>query len=94
MEAQLPPEEWIRLERSRCISRAMFSYIPPHYDGTITVTSATEGRRDASIDQVRHWRSIAADVDATTIPGNHTSIVTSDIAGLGAVLRAQLSHGA
>jgi len=86
----LHPDDRRRLASSQYISRAMLSYVPRQYDSTITVIGATEGREDASMDHLHNWRSIAKRVDAFVIPGTHLGIVTSDIVGLGELLRAQI----
>ncbi|MEO7102766.1 MAG: thioesterase domain-containing protein, partial [Gemmatimonadaceae bacterium] len=87
---QLRHEDRRRVANSQYLSRAMFSYIPHQYDSTITVIGATDGREDASMDHLHNWRSIAKQVNEFVIPGTHMSIVTSDIAGLGELLRAQI----
>ena len=87
---QLRPEEKRRVASSQYITRAMFNYIPRPYDGVITVIGATEGREDASMDHLDNWRSISGQVNQIVIRGTHMSIVTSDIAELGEVLREQV----
>jgi amino acid adenylation domain-containing protein len=84
------PEDRLRRERGRYISRAMRSYVPRSFSGTITVIRAADGRNGASVDEVRHWQTIATNVTSFRIPGNHTTIVTSDIERLGSLLRAQM----
>ena len=74
------------------INRALSSYVPRPYPGVITIIGASEREIAAPGDQFRHWRAVAKHVDAFVVPGTHASIVTSDIAALGEILRAQIAR--
>jgi amino acid adenylation domain-containing protein len=87
---EAPPDERIRRARSAYITRAMLGYIPRSYAGRMTVIGAQGGRIGGADDQFRHWLATGARVDRFMIPGDHGTIVTSDIGGLGSVLRAQM----
>lgn len=89
---ELTPEQRLARERGHYIGRAMHSYIPRHFSGTITVITAAAGRNDISGEEIRHWRSIATNVESFSIPGDHTTIVTSEIEGLGNLLRTQMQR--
>lgn len=87
---ETPPDERIRRARSAYITRAMFGYIPRPYAGRMTVIGAEGGRLGGADDQFRHWLATGAHVDRFMIPGDHATLVTSEIDGLGSVLRAQM----
>jgi len=74
------------------INRAMSSYVPRPYPGVVTIIGASEREIAAPGDQLRHWRAVAKHVNAFVVPGTHASIVTSDIAALGELLRAQIAR--
>jgi amino acid adenylation domain-containing protein len=88
----LDPEDRERRVQDRYIVRAMSSYMPRPYPGVVTVIDASVRKIIGSADQLRHWRAMAKRVNGFVIPGTHLSIVTSDIAGLGELLRAQMAQ--
>ena len=87
--SEVNSDERLRRARSAHITRALKSYAPRAYNGPITLIAAEEGRLGTDEDQLRHWRSVGR-VKVITIPGDHGSVVTSHIAGLGAALRAEM----
>ena len=72
------------------ITRAMRSYIPLEYDGTITVIGASDGTMGGAGDQLRHWRAVGKQVEHVVIPGDHNTIVTDNLDSLAAELDVRL----
>ncbi|MEO7216734.1 MAG: amino acid adenylation domain-containing protein, partial [Gemmatimonadaceae bacterium] len=87
----LSPEDRTRIERNHYVYRAMSTYIPRQYNGCVTLITSSERQIYATPRALREWRAVAAQVNVITIPGDHTGIVTSGIAELGAALAAQIS---
>jgi amino acid adenylation domain-containing protein len=92
LDQALDPEDQERRLQEEYMIRAMSSYVPRPYPGVVTIIGASEREIAAPGDQLRHWRAVAEHVDAFVIPGTHASIVTSDIAALGELLRAQIAR--
>ncbi len=88
---EVTSDERLRHARGAHITRALKAYVPRAYDGTITLIVGQEGRVATDGNHLRHWRSVGQ-VNVVTIPGDHGSVVTSRIDGLGTALRAEMAR--
>ena len=88
---ELTPDDRIRRARSAYITRALRSYVPRPYNGRITVIGAEAGRLGGHPHQFRDWQATAARVDTIMIPGDHSTIVTSEIDGLARAISEQMA---
>jgi len=89
LAGEVSGDERLRLARNAYIARALQSYAPGPYDGTITLIAAESGGIGKDESQLRHWRSVGR-INVITIPCDHSGVVTSHIAELGAALGEQM----
>ena len=72
---------------------AITRYVPTRYRGRVALFSAKDEQTGATTDPTMGWKNITENIDGYTIPGTHSTIITTHVEDLAKQLRAWLDAG-
>lgn len=72
---------------------AITRYVPGRYRGRVALFTAKDEQTGPASDPTMGWKNIAENIDGYTIPGTHSSVITTHVADLAKQVRMWLDAG-